>query len=309
MITRDQNLALMRAATLEEVEEIVKGMKKNKALGLDGFTVEFYQVGWKFLGQDILDVVEESRRNQEVCPGLNLTLWSLIRKNGKSKNAQGFRPIALCNREPLSPFLFIIAAEGVGRYIKKELWERKIKGPQIWGNNLPITHQQFVDDIMLFCTVSLREVETIKWLLDLFMEASSTQINKEKSCTFFFNTTSNVQTYLTRILGFRSGDLPTKYLGTPLALNPLKMVNWQQTIEKLKNRLENWSFRTLNIAGRAVLLKVVLQAIPIYPLSKMTTPKGACAKMVEIFRKFLWRRPKKQNKWALISWKGLIKSK
>ena len=42
MITRDQNLALMRAATLEEVEEIVKGMKKNKAPGPDGFTVEFY---------------------------------------------------------------------------------------------------------------------------------------------------------------------------------------------------------------------------------------------------------------------------
>lgn len=43
LITRDQNLALMRAATLEEVEEIVKGMKKNKAPGLD-----------------ILEVVEES---------------------------------------------------------------------------------------------------------------------------------------------------------------------------------------------------------------------------------------------------------
>ena len=45
MITRDQNLALMRVATLEEVEEIVKGMKKNKAPGLDGFTMEFYQEG------------------------------------------------------------------------------------------------------------------------------------------------------------------------------------------------------------------------------------------------------------------------
>jgi len=38
MVTEDQNKALMRAATLEEVEEIVKGMKKNKAPGPDGFT-------------------------------------------------------------------------------------------------------------------------------------------------------------------------------------------------------------------------------------------------------------------------------
>ena len=86
MITRDQNLALMREATLEEVEEMVKGMKKNKSPGPDGFTVEFYQVGWKFLGQDILDVVEESRQNQKVCTGLNSTLLSLFPKTAKSED-------------------------------------------------------------------------------------------------------------------------------------------------------------------------------------------------------------------------------
>jgi len=47
---------------LEEVEEIVEGMKKNKAHGPDGFTTEFYQASWRFLGQEILEVVEESRR-------------------------------------------------------------------------------------------------------------------------------------------------------------------------------------------------------------------------------------------------------
>eukprot|EP00253_Pinus_taeda_P023556 PITA_23556 len=46
MVTRDQNLALMRAATLEEVEEVVKGLKRNKAIGPDGFTAEFYQASW-----------------------------------------------------------------------------------------------------------------------------------------------------------------------------------------------------------------------------------------------------------------------
>lgn len=97
MITRDQNLALMRAATLEEVEEIVKGMKKNKALGPDGFTMEFYQAGWHFLGQDILEVIEESRSHQKVWPGLNSTLLSLIPKSAHSETAQIFHPIALCN--------------------------------------------------------------------------------------------------------------------------------------------------------------------------------------------------------------------
>lgn len=106
--------------------------------------------------------------------------------------------------DPLSPFLFIIAAEGLERYFKKEPRYRKIKGLKPWGNNLPITHQQFVDDIMLFCALSLREVKRVKQILDLFMEASGTEINKDKSCTFLFNTLEAVKAHLTRILGFRS---------------------------------------------------------------------------------------------------------
>ena len=43
LVIRDQNLALMRVVTLEEIEEVVKGMAKNKSLGLDGFTKYLFQ--------------------------------------------------------------------------------------------------------------------------------------------------------------------------------------------------------------------------------------------------------------------------
>lgn len=95
------------------------------------------------------------------------------------------------------------------------------------------------------------------------------------------------QNIFNKIIGFPLGKLPTKYLGTLLALNHLNMVNWQQNIEKLTSRLENWSFRTLNLARRVILVKEVLQLIPIYQLSAMTTPKGVHIKMVEIFKEFL----------------------
>lgn len=89
------------------------------------------------------------------------------------------------------------------------------------------------------------------------------------------------------MLGFRQGELPTKYLGNQLDINPTRLTNWQQIIEKIKNRLASWYFRAINIAGRLVLLKLVLQAIPIYPLSIMAAPKGVCNKMKEIYGKFV----------------------
>jgi len=141
--------------------------------------------------------------------------------------------------DPLSPFLFIIVAEELGRYIKKEAQESRIKVLRIWGNDLAITHQEFVDDIMLFCQVSLREARRMKEILNNFMEASGTQINNEKSCTFFFNMPGNIKSYLARIMGFSTSNLPTKYLGTPLLKNPLKLAGWQQTIQNIQGRFGN----------------------------------------------------------------------
>eukprot|EP00253_Pinus_taeda_P033403 PITA_33403 len=211
--------------------------------------------------------------------------------------------------DPLSPFLFILAAEGLGRFFKKEQRERRIKGLKLWGSNIPITHQQFVDDIMLFCEATVKEVKGIKRILDTFMEASGMEVNKEKSCTFVFNTIDSVKAHLTRTLGFRQGELPTKYLGNQIDFHPTRMVNWLQVIEKIKNKMAGWAFRTLNIAGRIVLVKSLLQEIPIYPLSIIAAPKGACPKIKELYTKFIWGGPNQQRKWALVSWKHLSKRK
>eukprot|EP00253_Pinus_taeda_P033889 PITA_33889 len=97
IITAEQNRALMRVATMEEVEEVVMNMKKGKVSGPDGFSSEFYQAGWHFLGQDVLEAVEESRLKQRMWSGINSTFLTLIPKNNSSEEAQGYQPIALCN--------------------------------------------------------------------------------------------------------------------------------------------------------------------------------------------------------------------
>eukprot|EP00253_Pinus_taeda_P033333 PITA_33333 len=51
--------------------------------------------------------------------------------------------------DPLSPFLFILMMEGLGRAIKQVKALGKIKGLQLSENGQAMTHQQFVDDTML----------------------------------------------------------------------------------------------------------------------------------------------------------------
>eukprot|EP00253_Pinus_taeda_P029601 PITA_29601 len=48
-ITADQNWALCREVSLEEVEEAIRSMPNDKAPGPDGFTINFYKAGWSIL--------------------------------------------------------------------------------------------------------------------------------------------------------------------------------------------------------------------------------------------------------------------
>eukprot|EP00253_Pinus_taeda_P015062 PITA_15062 len=162
---------------------------------------------------------------------------------------------------------------------------------------------------MLFGEPTVREVRQLRRILDLFAEASGLEINKDKSCIFIFNTIDQVKSHLIRILGFKKGELPTKYLGNVLDYTSRRMKNWQGVLDKLNNKVENWAFRVLNIAGRIVLAKSVLQAIPIYPLSIMAAPVGVCDKIREIIRKFIWSGSDQKKKWALVSWSQLTERK
>lgn len=87
-VTREQNMALLRVISKDEVEEVVNKMAKNKAPGPDGFTIEFYQAAWNFIGNDLLDLVEESRCSKRMHQGLNATLLALILKNDSSDEPQ-----------------------------------------------------------------------------------------------------------------------------------------------------------------------------------------------------------------------------
>ena len=56
---------LMKPIELEEVEVAVKQMMNDKALGPDGFTTKFFHDCWHTIKDEILDIVEDSRKNKE----------------------------------------------------------------------------------------------------------------------------------------------------------------------------------------------------------------------------------------------------
>lgn len=127
---------------------------------------------------------------------------------------------------------------------------------------------------MLHGTPTVKEVVAFKKILDLSNRALGMEINLAKSTIFFFNTHLAIQKHLSNILGFRRCYLPSKYLGAPLMNKP-----WQKILAKMEKRCKHWTHRALNFAGRLVLTKEILQAIPQYLLSIMRAHNGVFQKI------------------------------
>jgi len=209
----------------------------------------------------------------------------------------------------LSPFLFILMMEGLSRSIKSATTIEEIKGIKSFENFPTSTHQQFVDDTLLHGIPMVKEAKAYKQILDEFGEASGAEINQSKSMIFLFNTNSTIQRNLANILGFERKALPTKYFGIPLTDKAYKLSTWEGIINKLQERVKNWTYRSLNLARRLILTNFVLQEIPTFMMFIFPTPKGILQKIRTIQRDFLWQGVKTRKKWALMAWEKVCKPK
>jgi hypothetical protein len=188
----------------------------------------------------------------------------------------------------LSPFLFILKMEGLGRSIKSATATGEITHIKPFENCPTSTHQQFVDDTLLHGIPTSKEEKSYKRILEEFGEASGAEINHSKSMIFFFNTNPVIQRNLANILDFECKALPTKYLGIPLTDKAYKMSTWEGIINNLQEQVKNWTYRSLNLAGRLILTKSVLQTIPTFMMYVFPTPQGILQKIRTIQRDFQW---------------------
>ncbi|XP_059066192.1 uncharacterized protein LOC131857542 [Cryptomeria japonica] len=74
--------------------------------------------------------------------------------------------------DPLSPFLFVLMAEILGRNIKKLVETRLWKGVHIHDSIDPISHSQFVDNTILFGEATEKEAKVMKMLLNDYEKGS-----------------------------------------------------------------------------------------------------------------------------------------
>jgi hypothetical protein len=286
--------------------EVIHSLKSSRTPGmlikLD-LSKAFDRASWKYI-RAVLDSFGFAQEWIKWIMNLTSSAFFSILVNGVP--SKPFSPSrGICQGDPLSPFLFILLAEGLGRYIKASVLEGSLKGLPLHNLQPTHSHSQFVDDTFLLNSPMAQEAQKLNSILADFIEASGMSLNLDKSKLYFFNTPPSVQRHISRLLGIPRISLPSNYLGIPLSGAAASNISWDNLLLSISNRLSNWTFRPLNIASRLVLLKSVLQALPTYLFTALAAPKKVIKSIRSLQRNFLWSGHQPNKKWALVNWDKL----
>ncbi|MFS7970880.1 hypothetical protein Hanom_Chr09g00826111 [Helianthus anomalus] len=105
------------------------------------------------------------------------------------------------------------------------------------------------------------------------------------------------------------GKLPFKFLGLTIGANMKRVKNWKPVIDKFNSKLSAWKANCLSFAGRMVLAKVVMGALPNYYFSMYLAPKKVVNTLDAIRRDFIWGRKAGKHKTRWIAWDKMTRIK
>jgi hypothetical protein len=71
----------------------------------------------------------------------------------------------------------------------------------------------------------------------------------------------------------------------------------------VQRKLVGWKEKLLSQAGKEILIKAVIQAIPTYSMSIFQLPKQLCKRLNSLMDRFWWRHQKEGKGVSWMSWK------
>lgn len=116
-------------------------------------------------------------------------------------------------------------------------------------------------------------------MLNLYQRGLGQMINNKKLFILFSSNTPLVDQskVLQEIAGVICGNYD-RYLGLPTLIGKSTYNTFRWIKERVWSKISNWNHRFLSQARREILIKAILQALPMFSISVFILPKKLCLK-------------------------------
>ncbi|KAL0367264.1 UNVERIFIED_CONTAM: putative mitochondrial protein [Sesamum radiatum] len=280
-----------------EVHHFLKHKKRGK-VGLASLKLDmskaYDRIEWKFL-ERVLDRLgfHQSFVSLIMCCVSSVS-FSFILNGSQFGYLQPRR--GLRQGDPLSPYLFILCSEALSCLFREAEASNKFKGVAVARGAPLVSHLLFADDSLIFSEATKEAFRCIKEILSKYEKASGQFINLQKSSVNFSgNTDPTLQLELAQSLGVAVTSNHAKYLGLPACIGRSKKEIFQDLCDTICKKVMGWKEKLLSQAGKEVLIKSVLQAIPSYTMSCFLLPKMLIKELESILADFWWSSQMKRK--------------
>ncbi|KAI3517218.1 hypothetical protein L1887_16430 [Cichorium endivia] len=211
--------------------------------------------------------------------------------------------------DPLSPFLFILAMEGLNVAMKEVCEKGLFTGIKVPHEDVSISHLFYADDALFLGEWSLENIKNLARVLRCFHVVSGLKVNFNKSRVFGIGVDSQEVSRWASPLGCEPASLPFTYLGVPVGANMNLKKHWKPIIDKFSARLSAWKAKALSFGGRLTLSQAVLGNLPTYYFSLFVAPIGVIKTLERIRRNFLWGGDENNHKIKWVKWEKVVAPK
>ncbi|GKV25593.1 hypothetical protein SLEP1_g35004 [Rubroshorea leprosula] len=290
----------------EVIDEAKRKRKKSFLFKVD-FEKAYDKVSWDFIDYMLMRMGFTVTWRKWIKECLQTSMISILVNGSPTQQfpvSKGIR-----QGDPLSPFLFLLVAEGLNGLMQSANEKNLYRGVRIENGNLLVSHLQFADDTLFFGEASEENIQAIKSIMRTFELASGLKINFGKSQIMGVRTEEGWKERMAYRLCCKAGDLPFKYLGTPVGGNHRRIALWQPLVNSFKKKLASWKGRNLSLGGRITLLNSVLSSLPVYLMLAYKIPKGILFSLDKIRRNFLWGGMGERKKINWVNWEKVCRRK
>ena len=190
--------------------------------------------------------------------------------------------------DPLSPLLFVVAADLLQCAINDEYEQGNLLPPFPQRVTAPFPIIQYADDTIVIMKADESQLILLKEILAKITQSSGLKVNYHKSCLLPINVCQDKANALAALFGCMVASYPFTYLGLPMGLTKPQVKDYAPLICRIERRFSA-SSQFLSYAGRLQLVNAVISSLPTYYMCSLKLPVAVINIIDKRRKNCLWR--------------------